>query len=64
MTSDQVYRWQLLIKEYGPNTMYIKGIDNTVAGAVSRLNYNPALNHHVDDKEEKLSKEIKCENIA
>ncbi len=30
LTSDQVYRWRLLLEEYGPTTMYIKGIHNTV----------------------------------
>ena len=30
MTSDRVYRWRLLIEEYGPKIMYIKGIDNTL----------------------------------
>ena len=59
MTSDRVYRWRLLIEEYGPTIMYIKGIDNTVADAVSRLDYNPALNRHADDEDEKLSEETK-----
>jgi len=43
--------------------MYTKGIDNTVADAVSRLDYNPALNRHVDDEDEKLSKERKWNNF-
>ena len=63
MTSDRVYRWRLLIEEYGPKIMYIKGIDNTVADAVSRLDYNPALNRHADDEDEKLSKETKWNNF-
>lgn len=33
MTSDRVYIWRLLIEEYGPEIMYIKGVDNTVADA-------------------------------
>jgi hypothetical protein len=64
MTSDRVYRWRLLIEEYGPKIMYIKGIDNTVADAVSRLDYNPALNRHADDEDNKsLSKETKWNNF-
>ena len=63
MTSDRVYRWRLLIEEYGPTIMYIKGIDNTVADAVSRLDYNPALNRHADDEDEKLSEETKWNNF-
>ena len=53
MTSDRVYRWRLLIEEYGPKTMHIKGIDNNVADAVSRLDYNPTLNRHADDEDKK-----------
>ena len=37
MSSDRVYRWRLLLEEYGPEIIYIKGIDNTVADAISRL---------------------------
>jgi len=31
LTSDRVYRWRLLLEEYGPEIVYIKGIHNTVA---------------------------------
>jgi hypothetical protein len=51
MTSDRVYRWRLLIEEYGPEIMYIKGVDNTVADAISRLDYNPTKNRHADDED-------------
>jgi hypothetical protein len=34
LTSDRVYRWRLLLEEYGPKIVYIKGIHNTVADAV------------------------------
>ena len=57
MTSDRVFRWRLLIEEYGPDIRYIKGVDNTVADAISRLDYNPALNRHADDEDESISKE-------
>eukprot|EP00804_Cyclotella_cryptica_P019771 CCRYP_009684-RA/>CCRYP_009684-RA protein AED:0.33 eAED:0.05 QI:0/-1/0/1/-1/1/1/0/165 len=46
LTSDRVYRWRLLLEEYDPTIMYIKGIHNTVADAISRLNYGPVT----DDK--------------
>jgi len=36
-----VYRWRLLLGEYGPTIVYIKGIHNTVADAISRLDYGP-----------------------
>eukprot|EP00804_Cyclotella_cryptica_P020531 CCRYP_003381-RA/>CCRYP_003381-RA protein AED:0.33 eAED:0.44 QI:0/0/0/1/0/0/3/0/548 len=41
LTSDRVYRWRLLLEEYGPTILYIKGIQNTVADAISRLDYGP-----------------------
>ncbi len=44
MTLDRVYRWRLLLEEYGPNIVYIKGIHNTVADAISRLEYDPSVN--------------------
>jgi hypothetical protein len=35
LTSDRVYHWQwLLLKEYSPKIIYIKGIHNTVADAI------------------------------
>ena len=44
LTSDRVYRWRLLLEEYGPEIVYIKGIHNSVADAVSRLEYDPKVN--------------------
>ena len=41
LTSDRVYRWRLLLEEYGPEIIYIKGIHNTVADAISRLEIIP-----------------------
>eukprot|EP00804_Cyclotella_cryptica_P001372 CCRYP_014132-RA/>CCRYP_014132-RA protein AED:0.33 eAED:0.48 QI:0/0/0/1/1/1/2/0/616 len=41
LTSDRVYRWRLLLEEYGPTIVYIKGIHNTIADAISRLDYRP-----------------------
>jgi hypothetical protein len=37
MTSDHVYRWRLLLEDYRPEIVYIKGIHNTVADAISQL---------------------------
>ena len=34
-TSNHVYYWRLLLEEYGPAIMYIKGIRNTVEDAIS-----------------------------
>ena len=44
LTSDRVYQWRLLLEEYGPKIVYIKGIHNTVADAVLQLEYDPIVN--------------------
>ena len=41
LTSDRVYWWILLLEEFGPKIVHIKGIQNTVADAISRLNFGP-----------------------
>ena len=46
MTSDRVYRWRVILEKYGPEIVYIKGIHNTVADAISRLDDDPSRNHH------------------
>ncbi len=44
LTSDKVCHWWLRLEEYAPEILYIKGIHNTVADAISRLEYDPKLN--------------------
>ena len=39
LTSDRVYQWKLLLEEFGLKIVYIKGIHNTVADAISRLDF-------------------------
>ena len=36
-TSNRVYRWRLILEEYGPEIICIKGILNTVAVDISQL---------------------------
>lgn len=48
-TSDRVHRWRLLLNEYDVDLKYIKGEDNTVADAISRLDYCPKKNPHDED---------------
>jgi hypothetical protein len=35
LTSDRVYHWQLILEEFVPETVYIKEIHISVAGAIS-----------------------------
>ena len=44
LSSNRVFRWRLTLEEYNPEIIYIKGIDNTVADAISRLEYDPSVN--------------------
>jgi hypothetical protein len=44
LISDRVHRWRLLLEEYGPEIVYIKGIHNTIADAIPRLEYDPSIN--------------------
>ena len=38
-----MYQWRLLLEEYAPEIVYIKGIHNTAADDISRLEYNPEV---------------------
>ncbi len=49
MTVDRVYQWRLLLEEYGPEIVYIKGIHNTIADAISRLEYDPSVNQTAEN---------------
>ena len=44
LTSNCFYHWRLLLEEYGPEIVHIPGIQNTVADAISRLEYDPMVN--------------------
>jgi hypothetical protein len=44
LTLDRVYQWRLLLEEYGPEILYIKGIHNTVVDAVLWLEYDSSVN--------------------
>ncbi len=65
ITSDRVYRWRLLLEEYGPKIVYIKGIHNTIADAVLRLEYDPSVNQtaesfHMMKVRNKQSRQRQC----
>ena len=55
ITSDHVYQWRLLLKEYGPKIVNIKGIQNTVANAISRLDF--CL---IKDEKDNWMRSMKC----
>jgi hypothetical protein len=44
LTSDRVTHWRILLEEYAPEIIYIKGIHNTVADAISQLDYDSTVN--------------------
>ncbi len=33
-----------MLEEYGPKIVYVKGIHNTIADTISRLEYDPSVN--------------------
>jgi hypothetical protein len=51
MTLNRVYQWRLLLEEYRPEIVYIKikGIHNTIADAISRLEYDPSVNQTAEN---------------
>ena len=50
MTSQRSIRWRMLIEEFGPNISYIKGTANTVADALSRLNFSGNITNKTYNK--------------
>jgi hypothetical protein len=49
MTFDWVYGWRLLLEQYRPKTVYITGMHNTVADAISQLEYHPSINQTAEN---------------
>jgi hypothetical protein len=67
LTSDQVYQWRLLLEEYEPKIVYIKGKNNTVADAVLQLECEPSVNRtaesfHDESQEQKNPSETKLDD--
>ncbi len=44
LTSDRLYHWQLLLEDFAHEIVYIKGIHNMIADAISWLDYSPMVN--------------------
>ena len=55
LTSDHVYQWKLLLEEFGPKILHIKGIYNTAANAISRLDIG-----QVQDEKANWTPSTKC----
>ena len=47
---ERVMRWRLIIEEYSPEFIYIKGESNIVADALSRLELTPSKNETENDQ--------------
>ena len=58
LDSDRVLRWRLLLNEFDVEIDYIKGVENTVADAISRLDYCPKKNPHPEDYDAFDAKEL------
>jgi hypothetical protein len=61
MTSDCVYQWIILLEEYRPKIVNIKGIHNTIADAISWLEYDPSVDqtaesYHITKVKKRSSK--------
>jgi hypothetical protein len=54
LSSDRIIRWRLLLEEYGPEYVHIKGTDNIVADALSRMDadFNPYSKATIKDHSE------------
>ena len=48
--TERVMRWRLVLEEYGPELNYIKGENNIVADALSRLEMTPDDDIEMDDQ--------------
>ena len=58
--SNRVMRWRLLIEEFGPELVYIKGEKNIVADALSRLQFNEVSNSDPNNLEQLLIHNVEC----
>ena len=53
--SQRVMRWRLILEEFGPDIKHIKGEDNVIADAISRLpmsELNMVMEHFAQEVEE------------
>ena len=50
-TSQRAMQWRILLEEFNPEIVYIKGVHNTVADAISRLDIDCKPTPYVDPKQ-------------
>ena len=70
--TERVMRWRLILKEFGPELKYIKGGNNVVSNALSRLENSPnqeilkisELYGYNDEDMPDSAYPIRCHNIA
>ncbi len=60
LTLDKVYQWRLLLEEYRPMIVYMKGIHNTIADAISWREYDPSVNRTAESYFMMKAKSSKC----
>jgi hypothetical protein len=69
LTFNRVTHWRIFLEEYAPKIIHMKGVHNTVADAISRLDYDPKLNstneynnamHVMSTNEEARQKWLMC----
>ena len=53
--TERVMRWRLILEEFGPELRYVKGEDNVVADALSRLEMTP---NKISPQPEKMADEL------
>ena len=51
-TSQRAMRWRVLLEEFNPEIVYIKGVHNTVADAISRLDMDCKPAPYIDPKQQ------------
>ena len=61
--TERVMRWQLVLEEFSPELIYIKGSTNIVVDALSRLDKIENLNHENNNKVEPTLESL-SENFA
>jgi transposase InsO family protein len=58
LTNDRIARWRLLLEEFGPEYVHVKGQDNVVADALSRMDME-ARTPETDERASEVASEAK-----